>query len=432
MGHLQLRKGRQAASAAPRRLLAELPDPSREDLRAILDGIPALVGYWDRDLRNRMANQAYVDIFGVDPEQIHGMHISEVLGPDIYAQNLPYVERALAGEEQLFDREIRDPSGTVRYTQASYIPDEVDGEVRGFFVLVTDISARRRVEQRLEGAERRFRTLFDAAPIGSFLVSAESRVSDVNPAAVELLGRSREELVGMNPAEFTHPDDRAATRLMFHRLVAGEVENYRLEKRYLHRDGHTIWAQLDACLLRAEDDEDAQVLGQVQDVSHRHHEREQLQRLATQDHLTGLLNRRGLLAALTDAAGRVRRLGEEAALLIFDLDDFKRVNDAQGHQAGDEVLIDLAKVLRAALRSSDVAARYGGDEFAVLLPRASAGSAEAIGEGLREAIAEAHLGCPGYPISASVGVTAIRAGDTAESVIARADEAMYRAKRLSR
>lgn len=415
--------------ARNQRLPADLPRASREDLQAVLDGIPALVAYWDRDLRNRMANRAYIEVFGTDPERVRGMHISEVVGADLYAKNLPYIERALAGEEQLFDREIPDPSGTVLYTQASYIPDVVDGEVRGFFVLVTDISARRQAEQRLEVAERRFRTMFDASPIGAFLVSAEARVTDVNPAAVELLGRSREEMIGMEPAKLTHPDDRASTRLMFHRLVHREVEHYRIEKRYLHSDGHTIWAQLDACLLRTEDDEEAQVLGQVQDISHRHHEREQLQRLATQDHLTGLLNRRGLLAALADAADRVRRRGEETALLIFDLDGFKRVNDAEGHQAGDRVLIELGRVLQAALRSTDVAARYGGDEFAVILPQASASAAEAIGEGLREAIAEARLGWPQAPVSASVGVTAIRGGDTAETAIARADEAMYRAKR---
>jgi diguanylate cyclase (GGDEF)-like protein/PAS domain S-box-containing protein len=404
-------------------------EPAREDLRAILDGIPALVAYWDRDLRNRIANRAYLDVFGVAPGRIHGMHIRDVLGPQLYAQNLPYIRRVLAGEPQLFDREIPDRGGAQRYTQTSYIPDQAAGQVRGFFVLITDISARRQAEQRLEVAERRFRTLFDAAPIGSFLVSVDSVVTDVNPAAVELLGRGREELIGMEPVQFTHPDDRESSLAMFHRLVSGEFDHYRIEKRYLHKDGHTIWAQLDARLLRTEDDQ-AQVLGQLQDIAHRHREREQLQRLATQDPLTGLLNRRGLVAALGEVGERIERFGEAASLLLLDLDDFKRVNDTRGHQAGDRVMIEIAEVLRGALRASDVAARYGGDEFAVILPSAPVEAAEAIGEGLRDAIAEARLGSPEKPITASVGVTGIRPGDSAEGVVARADEAMYRAKRL--
>lgn len=120
---------------------------------SILNGLPALIGYWDADLRNRLANNAYVEYFGMTPEQIHGRHIREVLGEELYAKNLPFLERALAGERQMFDREIPTPSGEKRYTQASYIPDVVDGEVRGIFVLVTDISQRRNAE--IEAQEAR-------------------------------------------------------------------------------------------------------------------------------------------------------------------------------------------------------------------------------------------------------------------------------------
>jgi PAS domain S-box-containing protein len=126
---------------------AKNPTSRMDDaLRAILNGLPALIGYWDANLRNKLANQAYVDYFGLTPEQMLGLHISEVLGPTLYEKNLPFLERALAGERQMFDREIETPSGEKRYTQASYIPDVVDGEVRGIFVLVTDISQRRIAE----------------------------------------------------------------------------------------------------------------------------------------------------------------------------------------------------------------------------------------------------------------------------------------------
>lgn len=122
-------------------------------IRAILNGLPALIGYWDAGLRNQLANQAYVDYFGLTPERIRGMHIRDVLGEELYEKNRPFLERALAGEKQMFDREIPTPSGEKRYTQASYIPDIVDGQVRGIFVLVTDISQRRIAE--LEAQEAR-------------------------------------------------------------------------------------------------------------------------------------------------------------------------------------------------------------------------------------------------------------------------------------
>ena len=155
----------------------DLPSASRPDIRAVLNALPALVGYWDRDLRNRMANDAYVEYFGLTPEDILGMHISEVLGPELYELNRPYIERALAGEPQQFDRAIPTPSGDVRYTQASYIPDYVDGEVLGFFVLVTDITERKRAEEEVERSRARLAEAEQVGRLGSWEWDiAENRV----------------------------------------------------------------------------------------------------------------------------------------------------------------------------------------------------------------------------------------------------------------
>jgi diguanylate cyclase (GGDEF)-like protein/PAS domain S-box-containing protein len=401
---------------------------AQEDLRAILNALPAMVGYWDRDLRNRMGNEAYVEYFGVSPEQLPGMHIRDVLGPALYEQNLPYMRRALAGEEQLFDRAIVDPTGAVRYTQASYIPDMVDGHARGFFVLVTDITARRTAEKALAAAEQRFRSLFDRAPLGMFLLSQDGVVLDANAAAVELLGRPRQELVGSTTTDFTHPDDVAVSQDRRRALAAGEVESYTLEKRYVRGDGDIVWAQLDARLLQDGEDGEALILGQVQDITEQRFQRAELERLANHDALTGLLNRRGLLNELERDCARMRRYGDGAALVIVDLDHFKDVNDAFGHEAGDAALQAVGRLLTARLRETDRVARHGGDEFAVILPRTTAAAAERVAQTLVDRVRAAQLGVPGRPISASAGVAVLRPEDTATSVLARADLAMYLVK----
>lgn len=128
-------------------------------LRLVTDNLPAMIGYWDSECRNRFANADYRRWFGKSPEEIHGKHIEALLGPELYAKNKPYIEAALAGQRQDFDRTIPGADGVVRHSQASYIPDIHDGRVQGFFVLVTDVTDRVHSEQALAQAVRDRETL---------------------------------------------------------------------------------------------------------------------------------------------------------------------------------------------------------------------------------------------------------------------------------
>lgn len=124
-------------------------------LGVIADRIPAMLAYWDASQHCRYANRAYEGWFGVDPNTMPGRSMSTFLGP-LYALNRPYIERALRGEEQEFERDIPDPAGgSPRRSQALYVPHIVDGEVRGFCVLVVDVTRRKRAEEALQSAQRR-------------------------------------------------------------------------------------------------------------------------------------------------------------------------------------------------------------------------------------------------------------------------------------
>jgi PAS domain S-box-containing protein len=123
-------------------------------LQTILDGIPGMVGYWTHELHNRFANEAYLDWFGLAPEAIRHRHMSEVLGPDLFARNKPYIDAALAGQRQRFERKIPVPDkpGQFRHSEAHYIPDIANGQVRGFLVMVFDISESKKAEHAAEAA----------------------------------------------------------------------------------------------------------------------------------------------------------------------------------------------------------------------------------------------------------------------------------------
>lgn len=200
-------------------------------LHALFDKLPAMIAYWDQDARNVVANEAYVEWFGYHPEEMKGLHISQVLGAEVYAKNLPFITGALAGEEQLFERTLIDQSGRTRHTQASYVPDVVDDQVRGFFVLVTDVTPRVEAQRAMDEAQALGR-------LGSWTL---------DPATGEV-SWSRElfNIVGLDPAagaptlaslsHYIHPDDRnRVLSSIDHATRTGET--YANEYRVIRPDG---------------------------------------------------------------------------------------------------------------------------------------------------------------------------------------------------
>lgn len=197
-------------------------------IRALVDMVPAMLAYWDTAQRCRFANRAYLRWFGVSPESLIGTHIRELLGP-LYELNLPYIEGALRGEAQDFEREIPDPAGgPPRHSLASYVPDVVDGVVRGFFVLVSDISAVKRVELALKKSEARFSGIISIAADAIVSVDEEQRIVIFNDGAERTFLWRREEVLGrpldvLIPARF-----RTVHRRHVRDFAAGAVKASRL------------------------------------------------------------------------------------------------------------------------------------------------------------------------------------------------------------
>jgi PAS domain S-box-containing protein len=244
--------------------------PSEDELlRILVDKISSMVAYWDASLRCRFANRAYERWFGISPEALVGKHIKDLLGP-LYEKNLPFIERALRGEPQEFEREIPDPAGgPSRYSLANYIPHVVGGVVRGFFAVVTDISAVKRSEFARRESEERFRLVLDEAPIGMALVAPDGRFVRVNRALCDIVGYTAEELEGLTFQAITHPDDLDADLALAGQLARGEIPRYQLEKRYLHKSGAVVDIMLSGSVLRDHDGSPLYFIAQIEDVTER-------------------------------------------------------------------------------------------------------------------------------------------------------------------
>jgi diguanylate cyclase (GGDEF)-like protein/PAS domain S-box-containing protein len=225
------------------------PSPLPEipaELRAVLNGIPALVGYWDTGLRNRLANDAYCEWFGFGPRQLHGMHVRDVLGETVFEANRPHIERALAGEQQQFDRTLVDAAGESRFTEVTYTPDRRDGVVQGFFVVVTDITERVLADRRRQRDMDRYRTLARSVPgVFVLLFDAELRYLIAEGQELETFGYRREELEGQRIQDVLKGDLATELEPRYRAALAGrEVSwnrqighrTYRLNARPVYSD----------------------------------------------------------------------------------------------------------------------------------------------------------------------------------------------------
>lgn len=181
-----------------------------------------MVGYWDGEMRNVVANAAYLEWFGRDPGQMRGLHMRDALGEEFYEGNRPYAEAALAGETQLFDREIVDPAGNRRHTQTAYIPDVADGRVRGFFVHVAEVTGRVQAEERSRRGAEEYRALVRNIP-GGFVVlfDEDLRYRLADGEALEVFGFTPADLEGRTIDEALSPRRAAELRPFYEAALQG-------------------------------------------------------------------------------------------------------------------------------------------------------------------------------------------------------------------
>ncbi|WIV99400.1 PAS domain-containing hybrid sensor histidine kinase/response regulator [Kinneretia aquatilis] len=210
-------------------------ETARRRLRNVLDGVPSMIGYWDKQLINQVANHAYSDWFGIDPLQLPGRSLQALLGPELFEANRRHIEAALQGQAQTFERTIKSLDGRSRHSLTQYLPDWVDGEVQGFYVVVNDITELTQQRQQLQQNERFLHSLLDIVP-GMMLYCTPDRLcAFANAAFKNWLGLGEAELKGRPMAELLGPERSA----WFQPFVDGALrgESQQTERRIEHADG---------------------------------------------------------------------------------------------------------------------------------------------------------------------------------------------------
>ena len=292
---------------------------------------------------------------------------------------------------------------------------------------------RRDAEHSPGRARGRFETAFSNAPIGMALIDMNGRWLHVNNALCRITGHEASELKTKTLLSFTHPEDIDLDSPLLQQLLNGEISSYQTEKRCLHAWGQFVWMMITVALVRNEGGRALYLIMQFQDISERKELAGRLEYLVDHDFLTGLYNRRHFEQELAREVERASRYGSPGVVFLIDIDNFKTVNDTFGHMAGDDLLKAIAGLLKHRMRHTDILARVGGDEFAVLLPQTNATQATGVADDFVKALDKqaAMLANQSIRITASVGVASFDDISDAE-VLARADVAMYAAKQAGR
>ncbi len=388
-------------------------------------------GFWQIDREGRLleANPAYTRLSGYSETELVVMRVTDLEAQESPEKTAEHIRYIMAQGTDMFETQHRRKDGSVWDVEvnASFIDE--DG---GYFVcFFRDITERKRAKQELRIAATAFETLE-----GITITDASEIIVRVNQAFTQITGYMPEEVIGKKPSilKSGHHDQE------FYRTMRCALQNdgqWEGEIWDRHKDGHIYPKWLAITAVKDDFGCITHYVGNFTDITERKASEEKIKSLAFYDTLTELANRRLLTERLDHAIAVQARTENYGALLFLDLDNFKLLNDTQGHGVGDELLIEVAHRLKACVRETDTVARLGGDEFIVLLgelgttSESAAVQAKTVAEKIASALAEPYvLSSVVHNCSSSIGIVLFcDAGSTADSVLAQADTAMYAAKK---
>ncbi len=347
-----------------KQLLDDSEEQFREIVNAIRDGVFQLNagGYF------AFVNSAIVEKTGIPEYKFHRLHFKDLVVSEDHDLVQSNVASVMQGKNVApYELRCKTYRGKILTVEVNTMPIFEGGRIVAVQGISRDITERAKRLNTLRENEARFRAFFERAAVGvAQLDSKSGRIILINRRYCDMLGYTMEEMLRLSFQSITHPEDLKSEMEKMDLFMTGEIQEFSMDMRHLRKDGEPVWVNLTVSPMWNLGEDPVSHVAVVQDISERKKMEDEIRMLATIDSLTGLYNRRGFMP-LAEQQLKISERTKKGLILIFlDLDDMKRINDTWGHLEGDRALAEAAMVLNRAFRGSDIIARIGGDEFAVL------------------------------------------------------------------
>jgi diguanylate cyclase (GGDEF)-like protein/PAS domain S-box-containing protein len=378
-------------------------------------------------------NAKFADIFGYSVEEcLNNMHFRQTVHPEDLDLVRKQISKRVSGEIKsvnYFFRGIK-KDGTTIHVEIFGSSIQLNGKA-AVVGTTLDITERKQMEEKLKESEKRFRSLFEESRDAIINTDLEGNLLMVNPAGMALFGLINAELSSINFREF-YIDSEMARRFTIAIREKGHISDFGVQLR--GKGGKIMDCLMTVITKQSDDGSSMGYEGIIRNVTPYKKMEEELRRLATIDSLTGINNRRNFLDLAGKEISRSSRYDRHLSMVMLDIDHFKKVNDTYGHSVGDKVLIEFCEVCLKQLRENDVMGRLGGEEFAIVLVECDTEMAALFAERIRQAVAShvVSIGSEEIRFTVSLGVTGVWQGCDLNSILERADNALYRAKENGR
>jgi diguanylate cyclase (GGDEF)-like protein/PAS domain S-box-containing protein len=423
---------------------------SETEMRALFAAMQDVVLVIDRDGVYRKIAPTNLDLLVMPPQELLGKNLRDIFPAEQADSFLSAIHQVLETQQTSHIEYMLLIGERTVWFATSISPMDKDSTLW----MARDITGYKNSEVALRESEEQYRSLFDRMMDGVYRSTHEGRFVDINPAMVKMFGySSREEMlkVDIKNELYFSPEERGS-----HVLDTGkeEVEAYRMRRK----DGSEIWVEDHGAYVHDEHGGLKYHEGILRDITERKHAEDELYRakdsleiahrelqellahaqvLARTDGLTGLYNFRYFFELASYEFSAAIRYQRPLSIIIFDTDNLKLVNDTLGHITGDKMLMNVAQTASMQVRSVDALARYGGDEFVVLLPQTNAQQALPVAERIRASVADMRIDTEKGPLAVtlSLGIAELQldpVDENLEKIVRRADKALYIAKSAGR